>query len=132
VLYLPGIGRAAFRSAEQCPNPARHLFALQFQGQDWTPVAFLSSPVGGLGPDVAGDQETKRAIQESLAYLMQIELDALEAHKLEAGDFWTIVTRDPVRTLLRWIGDPVKTRTELERSGAEWSSFCAVHVGSLG
>ena len=33
VIYLPGIGRPAFRSAAQCPKPAQHLFALQFQGQ---------------------------------------------------------------------------------------------------
>ena len=36
VIYLPGIDRSAFRSADQCPNQARHLFALQFQGQFWT------------------------------------------------------------------------------------------------
>lgn len=134
VIYLPGIGRANFRSADQCPDPARHLFALQFQGQfwtqkngkDWTPFAFLSSPMGGLGLDVAGDQDTKNAIQESLPYLMETEVDTLKGRRLEAGDFHAFVTKDPVRTLLRWMGDPVKTRTELERSGAEWSSFCAV------
>ena len=36
VIYLPGIGRSAFRSADQCPNQAKHFFALQFQGQFWT------------------------------------------------------------------------------------------------
>ncbi len=36
VIYLPGIRRSTFRNAEQCPNGARHLFALQFQGQFWT------------------------------------------------------------------------------------------------
>jgi len=140
VIYLPGIGRAAFRSADQCPQPARHLFALQFQGQfwtqkngkDWTPFAFLSSPMGGLGLDVSGDQDTKQAIQESLPYLMEIEVDALKGRRLEAGDFRAIVTKDPVRTLLRWMGDPVKTKTELEKSGAEWSSFCAVCRDTFG
>lgn len=134
VIYLPGTGRAAFRSADQSPQPARHLFALQFQGQfwtqkngkDWTPFALLSSPMGGLGLNVSGDQDTKQAIQESLPYLMEIEVDTLQGRRLEAGDFRAIVTKDPVRTLLRWMGDPVSTRAELEKSGAEWSSFCAV------
>ena len=36
VIYLPGIGRSAFRSADQCPDRSKHLFALQFQGQFWT------------------------------------------------------------------------------------------------
>ncbi|MDZ7697083.1 MAG: hypothetical protein U5R49_09250 [Deltaproteobacteria bacterium] len=65
-------------------------------------------------------------IQESLPYLMETEVDTLKGRRLEAGDFHSFVTKDPVRTLLRWMGDPVKTRTELERSGAEWNSFCAV------
>ena len=134
VIYLPGIGRAAFRSADQCPNQTRHLFALQFQGQfwtqksgkDWTPFAFFSSPLGGLGLDVSGDQDAKKAIQESLPKLLKIELDALQGRKLEAGDFRAIITKDPALTLLRWMGDPVKIKLELEKSGSEWTSFCAV------
>ncbi len=134
MIYLPGIGRAAFRSADQFPNEARHLFALQFQGQfwtqkngrDWTPFAFLSSSMGGLALDVAGDRDTKKAIQESLPYLLEVEMDTLRGRRLEAGDFHAFVTKDPVRTLLRWMGDPINTKNDLEQSGAEWSSFCAV------
>ncbi len=134
VIYLPGIGRSAFRSADQCPNQAKHLFALQFQGQfwtqkngkNWTPFAFFSSADGGLGLDVAGDQDTKKAIQESLPKLLEAELDALQGRKLEAGDFRAIVTKDPVRTLLRWMGDPGKIKLELEKLGSEWTSFCAI------
>jgi len=134
VIYLSGIGRSAFRSAEQCPNQAKHLFALQFQGQfwtqkngkNWTPFAFFSSADGGLGLDVAGDQDTKKAIQESLPKLLEAELAALQGRKLEAGDFRAIVTKDPVRTLLRWMGNPVKIKLELEKSGSQWTSFCAI------
>lgn len=134
VIYLPGIGRAAFRNADQCPVNANHLFALQFQGQfwtqkngkNWTPFAFLSSADGGIGLDVATDKDTKKAIQECLPALLKIEVDALRGRKLEAGDFRAIVTKDPVRTLLRWMSDPVKIKAELEQSGAEWVSFRAV------
>jgi len=134
VIYLPGIGRSAFRSADQCPNQAKHLFALQFQGQfwtqkngkNWTPFAFFSSAEGGLGLDVAGDQDTKKAIQESLPKLLEAELDALQGRKLEAADFRAIVTKDPADTLLRWMGDPGKIKLDLQRFGAEWDSVCAV------
>jgi hypothetical protein len=134
VIYLPGIDRSAFRSADQCPNPARHLFALQFQGQfwtqkngkNWTPFAFFSSADGGLGLDVAADQKTKKAIQESLPKLLNVELDALTGHKLEAGDFRAVINPDPVRTLLRWMGDPAKIRLEMETSGSDWDVFRAV------
>jgi hypothetical protein len=134
MIYLPGIGRSAFRSADQCPNQAKHLFPLQFQGQfwtqkngkNWTPFAFLSSADGGLGLDVAADQETKKAIQECLLALLEVEVDALRVGKLEAGDFRAIVTKDPADTLLRWMGDPGKIKLDLQRFGAEWDSFCAV------
>jgi hypothetical protein len=134
VIYLPGIGRAAFRSADQCPSDAKHLFALQFQGQfwsqrngkDWTPYAFLSSADGGLGLDVAADNDTKKAIQECLAKLLSVEVDALHGGKLEAADFRAIVTTDPARTLLRWMSDPYKVKAELEKVGSEWSSFRAI------
>jgi hypothetical protein len=110
------------------------LYALQFQGQfwtqkngkDWTPFAFLSSANGGLGLDVAADQETKKAIQECLRALLKVEVDALKAGKLEAADFRAIVTPDPARTLLRWISDPVRIMQEQEKAGSEWASFCAV------
>lgn len=140
VIYLPGIGRAAFRSADQCPKQATHLFALQFQGQfwtqkngkNWTPFAFLSSEEGGLGLDVAADQETKKAIQECLPALLEVAVDDLRNGKLEAGDFRAIITKDPVRTLLHWMSNPNKVKLELERSGAEWTSFCAICRDSYG
>lgn len=134
VIYFPGVGRSAFRSADQCPNRAKHLFALQFQGQfwtqkngkDWTPFAFFTSADDGLGLDVAGDQETKKAIQESLLKLLEVELNPLQGKKLESCDFRAIITSDPVRTLLRWMSDPDKIKLELEKSGPEWVSFCAI------
>ena len=140
VIYLPGIDRSAFRSAGQCLKQARHLFALQFQGQfwtqkngkNWTPFAFLSSADGGLGLDVSADQDTKNAIQESLPKLLEVELDALQGRKLEAGDFRAIVTKDPARTLLRWMGNPSKIKLELEKSGSEWASFRAVCQDTYG
>ncbi len=134
VIYLPGIGRSAFRSADQCPLEATHLFALQFQGQfwtqkngkDWTPFAFLLSTDGGIGLDVAADLDTKKAIQECLPELLKVGVDTLRNGKLEAGDFRAIITKDPIRTLLQWMSDPIKVRKDLEQSGSEWSSFCAI------
>ncbi|MFH1007861.1 MAG: BREX-1 system phosphatase PglZ type B, partial [Candidatus Latescibacterota bacterium] len=90
------------------------------------PLRFFSSADGGLGLDVAGDQDTKKAIQESLPKLLKEELDVLQGRKLEAGDFRAIVTTDPARTILRWMGDPVKIKRELEKSGSKWASFRAV------
>ena len=134
VIYLPGIGRSAFRSAEQCPDRLKHLFALQYQGQfwtqkngrDWTPFAFLSGTGGGLKLDVAADQETKKAIHECLKALLEVDVDELRGKKLEAGDFRAIVAKDPERMLLRWMDDPGKVKAAMAKSEFEWANFCAV------
>ena len=134
VVYLPGIARSAFRSADQCPAALTHLFALQFQGQfwtqkngkDWTPFAFLSSGNTGLSLDVAADQETKKAIQECLQALLKVEVSSLKTGKLEAADFRELVTPDPARTLLRWMSDPVRIQQEMMNAGSGWTTFCAV------
>lgn len=131
VIYLPGIGRPAFRSPEQFPNQARHLFALQYQGQfwtqkngkDWTPFAFLSSSDGGLGLDVASDQKTKNALHECLLAFLAVNIDELRVGKLESADFRAKVTKDPARTLLRWMSDAETTRLALQSAGSEWNNF---------
>jgi hypothetical protein len=133
VIYLPGIGRSAFRSADQCPDRLKHLFALQYQGQfwtqkngrDWTPFAFLSGSGGGLKLDVAADQETKKAIHECLKALLEVDVDELRGKKLEAGDFRAIVAKDPERMLLRWMDDPGKVK-----AAAAW--FSARPLGTTG
>ena len=140
VIYLPGVDRSAFRGAKACPPQVTHLFALQFQGQfwcqkngkNWTPYAFLSSGDGGLGLDVAGDQETKGAIQECLRPLLHVELDALRDHRLEAGDFRAVVTKDPARMVLKWMSAPEKMKASLGDGGTEWASFRAVCKANYG
>jgi len=140
LIYLPGVGRGAFREAESLPAAAKHLFALQFQGQfwlqkngrDWTPLAFLSNAEGGLGLDVAVDQGTKTAIQEVLAALLQVTVAELGGRKLEASDFRAIITTDPVRTLLQWMSDPAGCKRELQQFGSAWASFCAVCRADFG
>lgn len=130
VLYLPGVGRHSFRSADQFPNSARHLYALQYQGQfwtqrngkDWTPFAFMSS-TDGLGLDVAADQNTKSALQECLSALLSVEVDELRVGKLESADFRQKVTPDAARTLLRWISDPESVKAALGVAGTGWNNF---------
>jgi hypothetical protein len=138
VIYMPGISRAAFRSAADCPNAARHLFALQYEGEfwlqkngkDWTPAAFLASADGGLGLDVARDAETNRALLASLGKVLEADVASISGRRLEAGDFRSMVADDPVRMLLRWMGQPTLWRQQWD--AAEWSSFRAIVRDSYG
>ncbi|MGD0812546.1 MAG: BREX-1 system phosphatase PglZ type B [Verrucomicrobiota bacterium] len=132
VLYLPGISRAEFRSAASMKEIALHLFALQFEsqfwtqksGKDWTPLALLSSTDGGLGLDVAQDNETRTALTECLAHLLKVDVAELQNGKIEAADVRSLVAGDPIRMLLQWIGDPEVRKKAW--AGAEWKSFRAV------
>lgn len=138
VVYLPGVARQAFRGAAGFPDAAKHLFALQHQGQfwtqqngkDWTPFAFLTSPEGGLGLSVARDRATSEAIQDQLENLLTADVQQLRAHHLEASDFHKLVAGDPHGMLLQWLSAPDATRT---RWGADrWSGFVAVCKETFG
>lgn len=113
VVYLPGIARHAFRGAAGFPEDARHMFALQFQGQfwsqlngkDWTPSAFLSSEEGGLGLDLARDRATLDAVGAQLAHVLRATPESLRGRRLEATDFHGLAAGDPVGLLLEWMAN---------------------------
>ena len=138
VVYLPGIPRHAFRGAAGFPDAARHLFALQHQGQfwsqlngkDWTPSAFLSSEEGGLGLDLARDRATLDALNTQLAQVLRATLDGLKGRRLEDADFHGLAAGDPVGMLLEWIssGDGKHDDWSAER----WSGFKALCKPTFG
>jgi hypothetical protein len=129
VLYLPGVSHAAFRSVSECPESAIHAYALQFEGEfwtqkngrDWTPFAFLASKDGGLGLDLAQDSDTKAALGECLTQVLDADVTDLQGKRLEAADFRTLSAPDPIRLLLRWLGDPDAIRKQWTKP--EWNNF---------
>jgi hypothetical protein len=132
VVYLPGLSRQVFRGAVGFPEEAKHLYALQFQGQfwtqlngkDWTPFAFLTSAEGGLGLDVARDNATLDALNAQLENVLRMPLTSLGGHRLEAADFHALAAGDPIRLLLSWIGDPEDVKKRLKSSN--WKAFAAI------
>lgn len=132
ILYLPGIGRTCFRTALECPEEARHLYALQFEGQfwaqrngrDWTPFALLAAQDGGLGLDISRDAETACALRECLPKILEAEIESLRGRRLESDDLRGLIAEDPIRMLLRWIGQPSVWRSRW--SAPDWSNFRAI------
>jgi hypothetical protein len=135
LIYLPGISRQHFRGPAGFPEAAKHLYALQFQGQfwehtngkDWTPVSFLGSTPnhGGLGLDVAKDQSTKEAVSGQLEVLLQTEVNALAGKKLDAAAINRLAVDDPIRQILRWMGASGRTQ-DCGWSDAETQAFYAI------
>lgn len=131
VIYLPGVSRQQLRPTEECPADIKVLCELQFRGvvwtqinsKDWTPRAFLQSPEGGLGLNLAGDAATLGAMRQSLVKLMDEQVSQLKGRVLDASDFHSLLAPDASRTLLEWMSDPDAFKA---RMGTGWSAFRTV------
>ena len=133
ILYLPGVSRQDLRAVESCPDHLKPLAELQYSGviwsqinaKDWTILAFLKSDQGGLGLDVAQDNNAKHAMQLALYRLLDEEISLLQGKRLDKDYFNTLLTGgDPVRDLLQWLdqGDAFKA----ERDENSWSVFVEI------
>lgn len=133
VFYLPGVSRQDLRAIEDCPDLLKPLAELQYRGviwsqanaKDWTIMAFLKSDQGGMGLDVAQDNDAKSAMQLALYRLLDEELELLKGKRLDKDYFNTLLTGgDPVRDLLQWLdlGGAFQTT----RGANEWKAFVEV------
>ncbi len=129
VLYLPGVSRAQLRQVNICPVPLQPLAELQYRGaywtqgnsKDWTPFAFLSSKLGGLGLEVAADQPTKEALLRCLNEVFAEPALRYEAARLDAEAVNQLLEIDVNRDLLRWMSAPKEVRATW--SSAYWAGF---------
>lgn len=139
IFYLPGVSRQDLRTAESCPDVLKPLTELQYRGviwsqingKDWTILSFLKSDQGGLGLDVAMDNDAKNAMQLALRHILDEDLSLLEGKRLDKNYFNTLLTGgDPVRDLLQWLDDGDAFRAG--RGENEWVAFVEVCKSQLG
>lgn len=138
ILYLPGFGRQDLRATDNCPEELKPLAELQYRGviwsqanaKDWTILAWLKSEQGGLGLDVAQDNEARGAMQLALCRLLVEDISLLKGKRLDKDYFNTLLTGgDPIRDVLQWLdqGDAFKTL----RGENEWKAFVEVCKSQL-
>lgn len=138
IFYLPGVSRQDLRAVESCPNHLKALAELQYRGviwsqinaKDWTILAYLKSDQGGLGLDVAQDNDAKNAMQLALVRLLDEDVSLLKAKRLDKDYFNTLLTGgDPIRDLLQWLdqGDAFQA----SRGENEWKAFVEVCKSQL-
>ena len=128
VLYLPGVSRQQLRAGDDCPDRLKPLVELLYRGtvwthpngREWTVRAFLSSPKS-LGLDVADDRGTRQAMLQALPEVAVAPLGRLGSRRLDADYFHRVLSPDPLRDVLQWLGegDAMRSRLGPER----WSAF---------
>ncbi|MBL0714994.1 MAG: BREX-1 system phosphatase PglZ type B [Desulfosarcina sp.] len=138
IFYLPGVGRQDLRAVESCPDPLKPLAELQYRGVIWSQIngkdltilSFLKSDQGGLGLDVAKDNDTKNAMQLALYRLLDEDISLLAGKRLDKDYFNTLLTGgDPVRDLLQWLDNSDAFRAG--RGENEWVAFVEVCKSQL-
>lgn len=139
IFYLPGVSRQDLRAIESCPDNLKPLAELQYRGviwsqtnsKDWTILAYLKSNQGGLGLDVAQDNDSKTAMQRALYRLLEEDISLLKGKRLDKDYFNTLlVGGDPPRDLLQWLDQEEAFRAG--RGEHEWKAFVEVCKSQLG
>ena len=130
ILYLPGVGRTELRAVENCPEPLKPLAELQYRGiiwsqqsaKDWTPLAFIKSKLGGLGLEIASDQDTRNALVTAIDKVLELDVSALDGKRLDSHFFNSLMTSgDLAKDFLEWL-DQGENFVQ-QRSEAAWYAF---------
>jgi hypothetical protein len=133
IFYLPGVSRQDLRAVESCPDHLKALAELQYRGviwsqmntKDWTILAYLKSDQGGLGLDVAQDNDSKNAMQFALHRLIDEDVSLLKGKRLDKDYFNTLLMGgDPTRDLLQWLDQG--NSFQASRGENEWRAFVEV------
>lgn len=139
IIYLPGVSRQDLRAIETCPPELKPLAELQYRGviwsqanaKDWTILAFLKSGIGGLGLDVAQDQETKEAMILALDRLLDLDIELLQGKRLDKDFFNSLLTGgDSIRDLLQWLDQEEVFKSS--RTANQWKAFVEVSKSQFG
>jgi hypothetical protein len=132
IIYLPDVSRSELRAIEECSQTIKPLAELQYRGvlwtqkngHDWTPFAFIQSSNGGLGIDIAADQETKDALARSLLKLTDVTIENLRKQApIKAAFLNGIVVQDIIDSILLWLSNPSEFKLKLSQE--EWQALCS-------
>lgn len=138
ILYLPGASRQDLRAVETCPDHLKPLADLQYRGviwsqinaKDWTILAWLKSDQGGLGLDVAQDNDAKQAMRIALHRLLDEDLSLLQGKRLDKDYFHSLLMGgDLFRDLLQWLDQG--EAFQVARDENQWRAFVEVCKSQL-
>lgn len=133
IFYLPNVSRQDLRAVDACPDALKPLAELQYRGviwsqvnaKDWTVLAYLKSEQGGLGLNVAQDNDSKKSMLLALKRFFEEDSKALADKYLDKDYFnGLLIGGDPVRDLLQWLNDAEAFQAACEMD--KWQAFLAL------
>ncbi len=142
VLYLPEVEHGKLRAGDECAEMLRPLVELMYRGRvwhhpngrHWTARGFLTLANKGVTPGpglkIARDAATKEALLRALKEVSRCPVDDLRGRLLDAGDFNRMAGVDLNRDILRWLGEPNATRTQMDDN--RWKAFRSQAHNKLG
>ena len=122
IIYLPGFSRQELKPVDDCPDELKILASYQYMGviwsqtnyNDWIPMVMLQSPQGGLGLDVAQNNETKKALDVVLSELLYTEVSTLKNKQLNSDFLYSLLLKDEDKSFLEWINKGEKFKKETD------------------
>lgn len=122
VIYLPGISKSRLKEVGNLGLELQPLaeyqytgtFFNQYNGKEWTILAFLINPDDGLGLNIKQDSSTKDAIIKSLPVFFEMEKAAFAASVIDAEFINGLVFPNTIPYILKWMcsGDEFLTIIE--------------------
>lgn len=122
VIYLPGISKSRLKEVGNLGLELQPLaeyqytgtFFNQYNGKEWTILAFLINPDDGLGLNIKQDSSTKDAIIKSLPVFFEMDITAFSAPVIDAEFINGLVFPNTIPYILKWMctGDEFLTRME--------------------
>ena len=122
VIYLPGISKSYLKDVSNLGLELQPLaeyqytgiFFNQYNGKEWTILAFLINPDDGLRLNIKQDSNTKEAIIKSLLVFFEMDITAFSAPVIDAEFINSLVFPNTIPYILKWMcsGDEFLTRME--------------------
>lgn len=111
VVYLPGISKSRLKEVSNLGLELQPLaeyqytgtFFNQYNGKEWTILAFLINPDDGLGLNVKQDSSTKESIIKSLPVFFEMDITAFSAPVIDAEFINSLVFPNTIPYILKWM-----------------------------
>lgn len=132
VIYLPGISKDNLRNITDIGLELQPLVEYQYtgalftqyNGKDWTIMAFLQNAENGLGLQIAQDNATKEAVIKSLPVFFEYSKESFNASLIDSDFLNSLVFPNANQYILKWMCEGDKFMNSLGEEKETFINIC--------